>query len=126
MEELEPNTPVIVGVGSFQEKKDDPLECLEPYQLMVQAVRNAAEDAGSSSLLTQIDSISVMHGFWDYPNPGKLIADTLGCPSAKSVLAELGVQRVFHNVRLKPGKPLWFGVLSKGNGQVCGTLSRSL
>jgi acetyl-CoA C-acetyltransferase len=91
MEELEPNTPVIVGVGFFQERKDDPLECLEPYQLMVQAVRNAAQDAGSSSLLAQIDSISVMHGSWDYPNPGKLIADTLGCPSAKSILAELGV-----------------------------------
>ena len=30
-----------------------------------------------------------------------------------SVLAELGVQQVFHKVRLKPGKPLWFGVLSK-------------
>lgn len=91
MEELAPNTPVIVGVGNFQEKKEDPLECLEPYQLMVHAVRNAAEDAGSSSLLTQIDSISVMRGSWDYSNPGKFIADTLGCPSAKSILAELGI-----------------------------------
>jgi molybdopterin molybdotransferase len=27
------------------------------------------------------------------------------------VLAELGVERVFHKVRVKPGKPLWFGVL---------------
>ncbi|MFO0909877.1 MAG: gephyrin-like molybdotransferase Glp [Isosphaeraceae bacterium] len=26
------------------------------------------------------------------------------------VLAELGVERVFHKIRLKPGKPLWFGV----------------
>jgi molybdopterin molybdotransferase len=26
------------------------------------------------------------------------------------VLAELGVRQVFHQVRLKPGKPLWFGV----------------
>ncbi len=25
-------------------------------------------------------------------------------------LAKLGVRRVFHKVRLKPGKPLWFGV----------------
>jgi molybdopterin molybdotransferase len=28
------------------------------------------------------------------------------------VLAELGVEQVFHKVRLKPGKPLWFGVLA--------------
>jgi molybdopterin molybdotransferase len=27
-----------------------------------------------------------------------------------SVLAELGVEQVFHKVNLKPGKPLWFGV----------------
>lgn len=27
------------------------------------------------------------------------------------VLAELGVEQVFHKVQLKPGKPLWFGVL---------------
>lgn len=28
-----------------------------------------------------------------------------------AVLAELGVEQVFHKLRLKPGKPLWFGVL---------------
>lgn len=27
-----------------------------------------------------------------------------------SVLEELGVERVFHKVRMKPGKPIWFGV----------------
>jgi molybdopterin molybdotransferase len=32
------------------------------------------------------------------------------------VLAELGVERVFHQVRLKPGKPLWFGVLRDDAG----------
>lgn len=30
------------------------------------------------------------------------------------VLAELGVREVFHKVRVKPGKPLWFGVLGEG------------
>ena len=29
------------------------------------------------------------------------------------VLAELGVEQVFHKVDLKPGKPLWFGVLPR-------------
>jgi molybdopterin molybdotransferase len=28
-----------------------------------------------------------------------------------TVLADLGAQQVFHKVRLKPGKPLWFGIL---------------
>jgi molybdopterin molybdotransferase len=30
------------------------------------------------------------------------------------VLAELGIEQVFHKVNLKPGKPLWFGVLPGG------------
>jgi molybdopterin molybdotransferase len=30
-------------------------------------------------------------------------------------LAELGVREVFHKVRIKPGKPLWFGVVEQEN-----------
>jgi molybdopterin molybdotransferase len=30
------------------------------------------------------------------------------------VLAELGVRQIFHKVNIKPGKPLWFGVLETG------------
>lgn len=33
-----------------------------------------------------------------------------------SVLAQLGVRQVFHKVNLKPGKPLWFGVLPAAAG----------
>ncbi|MCU0962181.1 MAG: molybdopterin molybdotransferase MoeA [Pirellulaceae bacterium] len=32
-------------------------------------------------------------------------------------LAALGVERVFHHVRLKPGKPLWFGTRSREGGR---------
>ena len=31
------------------------------------------------------------------------------------VLTELGVVEVFHKVRLKPGKPIWFGVAERGD-----------
>jgi acetyl-CoA C-acetyltransferase len=88
---VHPNTPVIVGVGFHQEQTRDPRESSEPYQLMVHAVRRAADDAGSQKLLEQIESISVPQGMWQYRNPGKLIADALGCPSAKSVISDLGV-----------------------------------
>lgn len=33
------------------------------------------------------------------------------------LLAELGVRKVFHKVSVKPGKPLWFGVLDRGESQ---------
>ncbi|MBW2420623.1 MAG: hypothetical protein JRH19_18920 [Deltaproteobacteria bacterium] len=90
-ETLPPNTPVIVGVGFQQEKIEDPLASSEPYELMVSAVRNAAEDAGSAALLPQLESVAVTQGMWQYPNPGRLVAEALGCPAAKSALSDLGV-----------------------------------
>src|SRR5438552_18237725 len=58
---------------------------------MVRGVRRAAADAGSETLLGQIESISVPQGMWEYRNPGRLIADALGCPLARSILSDLGV-----------------------------------
>jgi acetyl-CoA C-acetyltransferase len=91
VKELAPNTPVIVGIGFEQQPSEDPAQCAEPLQLMVRAVRSAAEDAGSEALLAHVESISVPQGMWEYRNPGKLIADALGCPSARSILSDLGV-----------------------------------
>lgn len=91
MKQLPPNTPVIIGVGFRQEKSDNPQDCPEPYRLMVDAIRDAANDAGSTALVEQLESISVQQGMWQYSNPGKLIADELGCPGAKSILSDLGV-----------------------------------
>ncbi len=89
--ELPPHTPVIVGVGFEQQPSEDPTRCTEPWQLMARAVRRAAEDAGSEALLAQVESISVPQGMWEYRNPGKLIADALGCTTARSILSDLGV-----------------------------------
>lgn len=90
--EMAPNTPVIVGVGFHQEKLEDPTVSAEPYRLMVEAVRAAAADAGSEQrVLAAIESIAVPQGMWEYRNPGKLVADALGCPNATSILAGLGV-----------------------------------
>lgn len=33
------------------------------------------------------------------------------------ILADCGVEQVFHKVRLKPGKPVWFGRLTRHSGQ---------
>jgi acetyl-CoA C-acetyltransferase len=91
MTELAPNTPIIVGIGFHQEQNQDPTECSEPYQLMAHAARRAAVDAGSERLLEQVESVSVPQGMWQYRNPGKLVADALGCPTAKSAISDLGV-----------------------------------
>src|SRR5690349_13579916 len=88
---IAPATPVIVGVGFAQERSEDPSRCPEAFRLMERAVRNAAADAGSDALLGLVESISVPQGMWQYRNPGKLLADALGCPSARSILSDLGV-----------------------------------
>ncbi|QDT94210.1 molybdopterin molybdotransferase MoeA [Gimesia algae] len=36
-----------------------------------------------------------------------------------SELEQAGVKQVFHKVNLKPGKPLWFGVLERADGDPC-------
>lgn len=91
MPPLDPRTPVIVGIGFHQERLDDPTQCVEPYQLMVRAVRNAAADAGRVELPNQFESISITQGMWQYRNPGRLVAAELGCPAAKTVVSDLGV-----------------------------------
>lgn len=91
MASLPKNVPVIVGVGFHQERGEDPTGCSEPYQLMVQAARKAAADGGSDEILRRIESVSVPRGMWQYRNPGRLVAEALGCPRAKSILSDLGV-----------------------------------
>jgi acetyl-CoA C-acetyltransferase len=94
--ELSPNTPVIIGTGFCQEKLDDPAASAEPYRLMVNAIRQAAQDAGATPIAAQLDSIAVLKGMWDYRNPGRLIAAELGCPRARSILSDVG------NLQLSP------------------------
>ena len=89
--QLDPRTPVLVGVGAIQQKLDDPLSAREPIELMIAALQCAADDAGSRELLAQADSIRVPRGFWDYSDPGRLIAQRFGARRAKTLLAEIGV-----------------------------------
>jgi acetyl-CoA C-acetyltransferase len=91
MTDLAPTTPIIVGVGFRQDKSDDPTQSPEACQLMVEAARDAADDAGAPGILREIESVAVTQGLWQYRNPGRLIAEALGCPRARSILAGLGV-----------------------------------
>ena len=57
-----------------------------PIELMVDAARAAADDAGSRRLLQQIDWVGVVEGLWTYQNPGQLITERLGSPDARTAL----------------------------------------
>ena len=82
---MNPNTPVIVGVGHINQRVTDPLEGKQPIDLMVDAVSAAAEDAGSGSLLTQVGSVRVVRGIWRYRQPAGYVAEAIGSPSAETV-----------------------------------------
>ncbi len=115
-----PETPVVVGVGFCREPSDDPLACHEPYRLMVEAVRDAARDAGAEDVLRHVESIAVPQGMWQYRNPGKLVADALGFPGARSVIADLGVLQltpVFDLLRAIAGGAQAMGVVTGGEAQ---------
>lgn len=113
-------TPVIVGIGFHREQDDDPDACREPYQLMVEAVRRAAEDAGSADVVRHVESIAVPRGMWQYRNPGKLVADAAGFRGAKSIIADLGVLQLtplFELFRAIAAGEQTMGVVTGGEAQ---------
>jgi acetyl-CoA C-acetyltransferase len=82
---------VLVGARAVQQRCEHPDEGLEPLALMVRALEGAAEDAGSRELLRLADGVRVPHGFWEYSDPGRLIAERVGASGARTQLTRLGV-----------------------------------
>ena len=75
---LDPRTPVLVGVGQVVRRDPDPAIATEPLDLMLEAARCAADDAGGH-LLERLDSIRVVGVLsWRYVNPGLAIGEGLG------------------------------------------------
>lgn len=92
MSNLDPNTPVVVGVAQIKQRPEDPADAMEASALMTAAVRDAAEDAGNPEVLAQLDLIGVVSGAWKYSDPGRLVADAVGATSAKTSLSAVGGQ----------------------------------
>jgi len=98
--------PVLVGVSQLEQRIDDPLAAREPLDLMIDAVRLAALDAGAPSLLDEASSFRVTRGMWPYKDPARVIADAVGNPGAETGITTWGgnsVQSVFtesaHEIR---------------------------
>ena len=83
--------PVLVGVAAVSQREADVERALEPSGLMARALEAAAADAGGPAWLERIDRIAVPRGFWDYSDPGRLVAETVGAAGARTALAEIGV-----------------------------------
>jgi acetyl-CoA C-acetyltransferase len=101
---LDPRTPVLVGVGQVTSRPEpgvDPSDRPSPLDLMVGALRAAAEDcagvaAGDSAgpgsrLLERLDSLRVVRSLdWHPTNPALAVAGRLGVAPRESVLTAIG------------------------------------
>ena len=58
--------PVLVGVAQLEQRLADPAEAREPLDLMLDAVRAAAADAGATRLLSEATAVRVIRGAWRY------------------------------------------------------------
>jgi len=83
-------TPILVGAAQLEQRIDDPSQGREPIELMIDAVRLAAEDTGAPQLLADANSVRVIRGIWPYQNPAKAVAEAVGCPGAETVLTPYG------------------------------------
>jgi acetyl-CoA C-acetyltransferase len=86
---VDPRTPVLVGAGTVQQRLG--ADGVEAAELMIEAVRRAAEDAGDHSLPSRANVIMVPRGTWGYRDPGRIIAERFSANSARTVVAQLGV-----------------------------------
>jgi len=82
--------PVLVGVAQVLQRTDDLDAANEPLDLMVLACQRAAEDAGSRAWLARAEAVRVVRGMWRYTDPGRALAERLGCPSARTALTQYG------------------------------------
>jgi len=82
--------PVLVGCGQITVRDDDKRFGTEPALLMAESLRLAAEDAGNPKLLEAADTIAVPKGIWPYADPGRIVSQEVGAPTAKTILSPIG------------------------------------
>lgn len=90
-EKLDARTPVIAGVGVASQHVDEPGGGYEALELMIAAARAAGQDSGVPGILGAIQRVAVPRGLWDYSDPGRLIAERIGAPAARTVLVGTGI-----------------------------------
>lgn len=88
---MDPRQPVLVGVGQVTHRDGD---APEPVDLLAEAARRAAADAGGNSrLLGSVGSVRVVNLLSrGYPDPGRLVADRLRLDVAHTVYTTQGGQ----------------------------------
>jgi len=91
LDDLDPRTPVIAGVGVATQAVDAPGAGVDAAALMTTAAARAGADSGSTGILAAVQQVAVPSGTWAYPDPGRLVADGIGAAAARTVLVQVGI-----------------------------------
>ncbi len=87
----DPRSPVIVGVGQHLQRADGLDDALSPVDLIVEAVRAAAADAGAANVISHAQSLRVVQLLsWRYRDPAALVAARLGIQPAETAYTTAG------------------------------------
>jgi acetyl-CoA C-acetyltransferase len=89
--DLPENTPVIVGAGVATQEGAVPPDGRDAFDLMEAATRRAADDSGSTALLSRVDVVSVPEGSWSHANAAGQVAARVGAPHARTVVVQAGI-----------------------------------
>jgi acetyl-CoA C-acetyltransferase len=88
--QIDPRTPVLIGVGQFTHRAAGLDDALDASALMAEAVRRATADAGLSSVPSP-DSLRVVGLLcWRYRNPALVVAQQLGISASEYGLTTMG------------------------------------
>ena len=84
------NRPVIVGIGSIQQKGN--YESLdEALTLMDIATKEALKDSTNKNIKNYIEEIHIPKGYWRYRDPGRWIANKNNFKDVKTSVYKIGV-----------------------------------
>ncbi len=89
--QLKTGTPLLAGCAAIQQRETDVTKSHEAISLMIDAVKAAAKDCGNETILQHVQAVYVPRGMWQYSDPARLIAEAIGVPKAKTVLADFGI-----------------------------------
>lgn len=85
---IDPRTPVVVGVGQHLVRDGD---APEPAEMMAEAVLLAAADTGVAGVVAGADVVAAVPTFsWRYRDPGRLVAQHVGAEGARTWTVTVG------------------------------------
>ena len=89
---VDPRTPVLIGTGQLSNRVDRGEAPLEPVDLVVEALRRAADDTGAGpAAVTGADAVHIVNLLsWRYRDPGLLVAQRLGASPARTTVTGMG------------------------------------